>query len=166
VLITFGGVDPSNATRRVLEAIADVCKARDIAISVLAGRGYRELDSIASYGVPVDVAVSDMADRIRAADIVFTSAGRTVFEVAALGTPSIVLAQNDRELTHFFASEAHGFLNLGLATKAGTATIQDAFVRLADDFSRRQQIQRRMLDNELRTGTARVVQLIEATIGG
>ena len=40
-----------------------------------------------------------------AADIAFSSAGRTVYELALAGTPSIIMAQNERELTHFFASE-------------------------------------------------------------
>ena len=48
------------------------------------------------------------------ADLIFTSAGRTTYEVASIGVPTIVLAQNDRELTHFFASSEFGFINLGL----------------------------------------------------
>jgi CMP-N-acetylneuraminic acid synthetase/spore coat polysaccharide biosynthesis predicted glycosyltransferase SpsG len=167
VLLTFGGVDPNNATRRVLEAIAGPCRERGIEISVVAGRGYRQLDSLAALpDAHVDVAVGDMADRIRAADLVFTSAGRTVFEVAAIGTPAIVLTQNERELTHFFASEEHGFRNLGLVTEASDDTIRAAFLELVASRSLRERMHRRMLDNELRTGTARVVQLIEATIGG
>lgn len=167
VLVTFGGVDPTNATRRVLEAIAETCLERGIRLSVVAGRGYRQLDSLARFhNVTIDVAVADMADRIREADVVFTSAGRTVFEVAALGTPAIVLAQNERELTHFFASEEHGFVNLGLATAVSPGEIRAAFSALVDDPVRRERMHRRMLDNELRTGTVRVVQLIEATIGG
>jgi CMP-N-acetylneuraminic acid synthetase/spore coat polysaccharide biosynthesis predicted glycosyltransferase SpsG len=167
VLLTFGGVDPNNATRRVLEAIAEACRERGIEISVIAGRGYRQLRSLTNVAdARVDVAVGDMADRIRAADVVFTSAGRTVFEVAALGTPAIVVAQNERELTHFFASEEHGFRNLGLVGDVTDEAIQAAFIELVDSRALRERMHRRMLDNELRTGTARVVQLIEATIGG
>jgi len=167
VLLTFGGVDPNNATRRVLRAIAGECRIRGIDVAVIAGQGYRQLESLARFpDVQVDVAVQDMADRIQAADLVFTSAGRTVFEVAALGTPAIVLAQNERERTHFFASEEHGFRNLGLVTEVSDETIRGAFLELLESRRLRERMHRRMLDNELRTGTARVVQLIEATIGG
>ena len=166
VLLTFGGVDPANATRRVLDAIAGPCQAMGVEISVIAGRGYRQLETLETFtDVTVDVSVQDMADRIRMADIVFTSAGRTVFEVAAIGTPAIVLAQNERELTHFFASEEHGFINLGLAGTVDRDAIAAAFLELVNDRDRREQMHRRMLDNELRTGTARVVQLLEATMG-
>ncbi len=36
------------------------------------------------------------------ADIIFSSAGRTIYEIASISTPAIILAQNERELTHFF----------------------------------------------------------------
>jgi CMP-N-acetylneuraminic acid synthetase/spore coat polysaccharide biosynthesis predicted glycosyltransferase SpsG len=166
VLVTFGGVDPNNLTRRVVSAIHEECRHRRISINVVAGRGYTALDSLRPYdGVVVDRAVSAMADRIRAADLAFTSAGRTIFEMAVLGTPAIVLAQNDRELTHFFASREHGFRHLGLGCLADEKVILEAFVELLDDPEERRRMSRRMLDNELRTGTARVVRLIEAAIG-
>jgi spore coat polysaccharide biosynthesis predicted glycosyltransferase SpsG/CMP-N-acetylneuraminic acid synthetase len=162
VLVTFGGVDPNNLTWKVLAAIYEECRRRGIEVQVVAGRGYSNFDSLAAFaGATVDRAVANMADRIRAADIVFTSAGRTVFEVACLGTPGIVLAQNERELTHFFASTEHGFLNLGLGLNVNSEAILEAFVRLVDSPVERRQMQERMLDNDLRGGTARVVRLIE-----
>jgi CMP-N-acetylneuraminic acid synthetase len=167
VLVTFGGVDPNNLTRRVLTAIHDECVRRGIELEVVAGRGYRQFASLAPFGsARVVRSVSDMAERIRAADLAFTSAGRTIFEIACLGTPAIVLAQNERELTHFFASEAHGFRHLGLGTRIEPDEIRRAFVELVDDPDERRRRQGRMLDNDLRGGTARVVRLIEATIGG
>ena len=78
-------------------------------------------------------AVPDMAERLAAADLAITSAGRTVFEVATLGTPAIVLAQNERELTHTFASEDHGFRHLGLGRDVPTTTIAAEVMRLVDD---------------------------------
>lgn len=165
VLVTFGGVDPANLTRRVLEAIDDECARRGIRIDVVAGIGYRAFDTLARFtAVNVERAVVDMADRIRGADLAFTSAGRTVFEIASLGTPTIVLAQNSRELTHSFASEEHGFMNLGLGSEVSTDRIRGAFVKLVENADERRQMQRRMLDNELRSGTTRVVRLIEGAL--
>ena len=165
VLLTFGGTDPNDLTQRVLSAIGPACQERGIAIDVVLGTGYPAERQLASGpGVEVSRNVPNMSDHMRAADLVFTSAGRTVFEVACLGTPAIVLAQNQRELTHFFASEEHGFLNLGLASAATQERITTAFVELIEDPAARRHMHRLMLDNDLRTGKDRVLDLIERTI--
>lgn len=165
VLVTFGGVDPNNLTLRVVAAIHDECVRRGIVLSVVAGRGYGGFASLAGFpGIRVDRAVVDMADRMRAADIAFTSAGRTIFEIASIGTPAIVLAQNDRELTHLFASDEHGFRHLGLGVAVSDDQIRAAFLELANDAAARRRMQTRMLDNDIRSGTSRVVQLIERTL--
>ena len=165
VLVTFGGVDPNNLTRLALAAISAECQQRGIEIEVIAGRGYAAFESLSGFaGIAVHRAVVDMADRIRAADVVITSGGRTVFEVASLGTPAIVLAQNDRELTHFYASEEHGFLNLGLGRDVSPDRLLSSFQQLLDSADVRRDMQRRMLSTYLRAGTARVVRLIEGTM--
>ena len=165
ILVTFGGVDPADLTRRVVDAIAGPAVERGIAVEVVLGRGYaHDPSGIERPGVTVASAVADMAERIAAADLAITSAGRTVFEVATLGTPAVVLAQNDRELTHTFASEAHGFRHLGLGRDVPAATIAEEVIRLVDDPAARRTMQSRMLRADLRGGTARVVRLIEEAI--
>jgi CMP-N-acetylneuraminic acid synthetase/spore coat polysaccharide biosynthesis predicted glycosyltransferase SpsG len=165
VLVTFGGVDPADLTRMVVEAIAPPAAELGISIEVVLGRGYaHDPSGMARPGVSVVSAVPDMAERIRAADVAITSAGRTVFEVATLGTPAIVFAQNERELTHTFASEDHGFRHLGLGRDVPAATIADEFRRLVADPAMRREQQSRMLRADLRGGTARVVRLIEEAI--
>ncbi|MEZ0240997.1 MAG: acylneuraminate cytidylyltransferase [Chloroflexota bacterium] len=165
IVVTFGGVDPSDLTRRVVEAIAGPALERGIAVEVILGRGYaNDPSGIAQPGVTVASAVPDMAERLVAADLAITSAGRTVFEIATLGTPAIVLAQNDRELTRTFASEDHGFRHLGLGRDVQATTIAAEVMRLVDDPAARRDMQTRMLRADLRGGTARVVRLIEEAI--
>lgn len=165
ILVTFGGTDPNNLTARTLAEIHDLAVAQGIELDVVAGRGYAAFDTLARFGsARVVHSVADMADRIRAADLVVTSAGRTVFEVASLGTPAVVVAQNERELTHFFASIEHGFVNLGLGRDLPDGAIRDAVESLIADPEARRRNQGRMLDNELRSGTSRVVQLIEEVL--
>lgn len=165
VLITFGGTDPNDLTRHTLDAISAYCAASGIAIDVVLGTGYPSTRAL-TPGVHVRVmrSVSDMSEFMRAADVVITSAGRTVFEVACIGTPAIVLAQNERELTHLFASEEHGFLNLGLGREASSKEIRSSLARLCADADMRADMQRRMLNNDLRTGKQRVMGLIHRTI--
>jgi CMP-N-acetylneuraminic acid synthetase/spore coat polysaccharide biosynthesis predicted glycosyltransferase SpsG len=166
-LVTFGGVDPADLTARVTRAIQPVAAERGIVTDVVLGRGYaNEPPTAEPPRLIVDRAVTDMAERMAAADIVFTSAGRTIFEIACIGTPAIVIAQNPRELTHTFASPEHGFRHLGLGADVSDEAIRQAFIDLVDNAEERRQMQRRMLREDLRGGTARVVRLIEEAIEG
>jgi spore coat polysaccharide biosynthesis predicted glycosyltransferase SpsG len=167
VLVTFGGVDASDLTARVIRSIRSAAAERGIVIDVVLGRGYaNEPPSADPPDLIVDRAVSDMAERMGAADIVFTSAGRTIFEIACIGTPAIVLAQNRRELTHTFASDERGFRHLGLGSEVSDEAIRQAFIDLVDNVETRRMMQLRMLREDLRGGTARVVRLNEEAIEG
>ncbi len=40
ILITFGGVDPNNYTKKVLDSIYEFCIQKNITINIIAGFGY------------------------------------------------------------------------------------------------------------------------------
>jgi CMP-N-acetylneuraminic acid synthetase/spore coat polysaccharide biosynthesis predicted glycosyltransferase SpsG len=166
VLVTFGGTDPNNLTGRVTRLIAPIARDAGIHVRVILGLGYHHEPRIESNpDMTVLTSVANMAVHMRNADIVFTSAGRTTFEVACVGTPAIVIAQNERELTHLFATNDHGFLNLGLAGEVQDGEIVRAFTRLVADASERQRMQERMTAVDLKGGQDRVRSLIEGLLG-
>ena len=101
-----------------------------------------------------------MSRRIHAADLVITSAGRTVYEVAAIGTPCIVMCQNAREQRHLFALAENGFVNLGLGADVPDDLLRETLARVIADAGQRQQMNQRMLAADIRGGTARVIRLI------
>lgn len=164
VLVTFGGTDPADLTRRVIDAIAPYCGERSIAIDVVLGRGYAHDRPRSSGVVTVHDSVGNMAEFMRQADVAFTSAGRTVFELALVGVPSVILAQNDRELTHLFASAENGFLNLGRGDSCPPARVLDALARLVADPAFRRRMHDLMRMTDLRGGRERVVSLVEDAI--
>lgn len=94
------------------------------------------------------------------ADIVFTSAGRTIYELVSLATPAIVLAQNERELTHLFASEANGLKNLGLGRELTTQFILEEFIMLVEDHNIRRSMYNAMRNNDLLGGRDRVRRIL------
>ncbi len=162
VLITFGGVDPNNYTRKVIAAIEPFCQAHQIKITVIAGFGYTQYASLEAYpSVEVLKNVTNISHYMLEADIVFTSAGRTTYEIASIGTPAIVLAQNEREMTHFFASSQFGFLNLGLGYHLSESSIAQHFSELVANPTQRNQMHRLMLEVDLKHGRERVNQLIQ-----
>jgi CMP-N-acetylneuraminic acid synthetase/spore coat polysaccharide biosynthesis predicted glycosyltransferase SpsG len=162
VLVTFGGVDPNNLTRRVVRVAAPIARRHGALLTVILGLGYgHDVRDLEVDGVEVHRSVSNMARRMREADVVFTSAGRTTFEVACVGTPAIVIAQNERELSHLFATEGNGFLHLGLATDVDDDAIAAALELLIGDEARRREMQRRLTATNLTDGLERVRLLIE-----
>src|SRR5690606_27241069 len=82
VLLTFGGVDPNNYTRKVIEAIHPYCRQHGIELCVVAGFGYSQYETLEPYAdVQVFRNSMTIAEHMSAADIIFTSAGRTTYEV-------------------------------------------------------------------------------------
>lgn len=165
ILITFGGVDPNNYTKKVLDSIYGYCKDNNIAITVIAGFGYDKYESIESFaGVVIEKNVTNISTYMLDADLIFTSAGRTTYEIASISTPAIVLAQNERELTHFFASSEYGFLNLGLGYEVSNEKLYDSFVELLNSNETRGYMSSLMKNTDLKDGRKTVSKLIQNLI--
>ena len=165
VLITFGGVDLNNYTKDVIESIYDYCQQSKIKITVVVGFGYNQYESLQKY-VDIDIKknIVNISKYMLAADIIFTSAGRTTYEIASLGTPAIVLAQNERELTHFFASNEFGFLNLGLGYNVSKKTLYRNFIDIVESEESRHSMSILMKKTNLKSGRNRVNRLIQNLI--
>ena len=165
VLLTFGGVDPNNYTLKVLQSIYDYCIENGINISVVAGFGYQHYESLTAF---TDIAIyknaTDISDHMKKANLIFTSAGRTTYEIASLNIPAIVLAQNERELSHFFASEEYGFTNLGLGYNIANEEILKVFSNLVSNYEARKQISALMAKSDLHSGRNRTLKLIKNVV--
>jgi len=165
VLVTFGGVDPNDLTRKILRSITPVCAEEGIRVVVIAGLGYRHIDELEDFGeIEVVYNTPNIARYMREADLCFTSAGRTTYELAAVGTPTVVLAQNERELTHFFASEQYGFVHLGLGREASEETIRDQFEDVLNRPDARRYMSELMRSTNVTGGRARVAALLRAVL--
>ena len=162
ILISFGGVDPNNYTKKVIETIYEYSMQNSIRINVVTGFGYKKYDSIDNYkNINIYKNVANISKYMLEADLIFTSAGRTTYEVASIGVPTIVLAQNDRELTHFFANSEFGFLNLGLGYNISDEEIYKNFIELIDSYENRKYMSELMLKFDLKSGRKRVNKLIQ-----
>ena len=146
VLITFGGTDASDFSRKTLESIFDLCREQAIAVSVVAGPGYaykedletriNELDPGAAL-LTFTHATNVMSREMQSADIALCSAGRTVYEMAHMRIPAIVLAHHEREDMHTFARPRNGFVYLGVMRDYRSDRVLRAFARLLDPGVRR-----------------------------
>ncbi len=146
VLLTFGGSDPQQLTVKAASALRDL----DPQVEVVAVAGpafscrneFEELQAALPRRVPlIQEAGGHIADLMLEADVVLCSGGMSVYEIAALGTPGIVLGQNMREDGRMRAFAVHGTLEyLGLGTEVGEAAIAAAARGLLADPARRRQM--------------------------
>lgn len=109
---------------------------------MILGLGYDGLERLIekyepNQSVQIYRNVSDISEFMFKADIIFTSAGRTMYEVCSLGVPTICMCQNDREVSYVFANESNGFINLGLGTEIEMQEIIDAFINLVNNVELR-----------------------------
>ncbi|EEM93319.1 cytidylyltransferase domain-containing protein [Bacillus thuringiensis] len=164
VLITFGGTDPNNLTKKTLDAIVNM--PYEFEITVVLGPGYKYKDAIFkdidnySRVINVYTEINNMAEFMLEADVIFSSAGRTMYEIAMIGTPAIIISQNYRELTHLFGHNYNGFINLGIHHEAREDIIQQSLERLIRDEQLRQMMNNRMLQHDLKRGIERVLSII------
>ena len=94
------------------------------------------------------------------ADLAVTSQGRTVYELASMGVPAVVLAQNEREAEHVFAGIQNGFINLGLGSQQDDSTIISTIEWLMKTPEVRKQMRRLQLSKDFSKGQDRVIKLI------
>lgn len=164
ILITFGGTDPNNYTEKILNLLS--CYNESIYIDVILGLGYKEKEYIKnkykdSRNIRVVDSVTNISDYMYDSDIVITSGGRTMYEVASLGIPCMVLCQNERELTHLFGNAGNGFLNLGLGKYLNDGIIKNNLIELINNHSMRIEMNERMCSINLENGFENIMAVVK-----
>lgn len=165
VVVLFGGSDPSDFTYRVYK-MAERLHAEypDMQFEFVLGAGYdnsiHHLTDADAYHIRVLSDIKRVSDALMNADLAITSQGRTVYELAAMGVPAIVMAQNERETKHTFAQMQNGFLNLGMGVNVNDETLEKTFRFVVDTPQIRAEMRKLMLQHDLRKGIDRVKQII------
>ena len=165
IFICFGGADPQNYTEAVLDIITKNYY-KNYSFTVVLGRAKANVESIfEKYGkysnIRILYDVPNMPALMLEHDIAITSRGRTAFELALLGIPTISIAQNDREMMHSFISPQNGFEFLGFKPPMDTLEkIIQTYLMMSKES--RELIQNKLLSHDLRGGRSRVMHLIRS----
>jgi CMP-N-acetylneuraminic acid synthetase/spore coat polysaccharide biosynthesis predicted glycosyltransferase SpsG len=165
IVVIFGGTDPSNFTKRIYEMAKRIHKDYpEIKFHFALGVGYdqkaNQIETDETAGIYVEQNLKHISDLFAKADLAFTSQGRTVYELATMGVPAVVMAQNEREMKHTFAQMNNGFLNLGLGINVADETIETTFRWLVETPQIRKEMQSLMMRHDLKSGIKRVIGLI------
>ena len=164
VFISFGGADPQNYSDRLMKII---CKEKyaDLDFVIVLGRAKQNMEELMQYNrfenIEVLYDIKNMPEIMSTCDIGVTSRGRTAYELALLGIPTIAMAQNKREENHGFVCNENGFTYIGLnpSDHIMESTL-DMYIGLAKE--EREVFQKKLLEHDLKNGRKRVMNLINA----
>lgn len=166
VFVSFGGADPQNYSDRLLAIVAgDPKRYSKYRFTVALGRAKLNVNELMRYNelpnVEILYDVSNMPELMSSCDVAVTSRGRTGYELAILGVPSIAMAQNRREEKHGFVSNENGFTYLGLNPPDEVIKSNlDMYLGLSREA--RQRFQSMLISHDLRDGRRRVMGLINS----
>lgn len=171
VLLTFGGTDPLGLTVESVSALGH--SYVEYTYRVVLGPGFDGEAELRS--LPEDVCsqfdfrrdVDNMGELMQWADVAISSGGRTVYELAATGTPAIVIAQNEGEVERMELLRRHGVIQfLGHGESVDFATLPAVLDDLAKDAERRSVLSsrgRELIDGQ---GLQRILETIERMFVG
>lgn len=172
LLITFGGTDQNDCSRRVLNIVEPICRAYGIAVRIVAGPGYLHRENMEAHlialGNPLvqfTWATNVMSRMMEGADLAICSAGRTVYELAHMRIPAIVLAHHEREARHTFARPRNGFAFAGLMQKVSDGRIRNIFLAMLKQ-DRRARFWARQDKLDFVPNKARVIHLMQEVLDG
>jgi len=166
LLITFGGTDPNNFTLQTLETVLDICKQRGIQLYIVTGPGYAYKENLSAYLKTIDYDTIEyihqtgiMSSIMERVDLAISSAGRTVYELAHMRIPAIIMSQHDREETHAFARPENGFEYIGLMNPFRSDRLTDSLKKLLDT-QHRKNLYEKMRSFHLERNKKRVIKKI------
>lgn len=165
VLVIFGGTDPCNLTKRLFDVIQMINNDK-IHYTFILGMGYKKTNELIEKSKNLNLNVDFiqdvklMTEYMGKADIAISSQGRTMLELASMGVPTILLAQNKREQHHEFGYLKNGFINLGLGSEVEDDTIKQTLIWLINSPQIRKQMKDQMKKKDLKQGIERVKNII------
>ena len=164
ILLTFGGTDPNDLTKKTLNCILKSEFKGNV--KVILGLGYMDKKGIEKEfqdysNIEIFEDVKNISEYMISADIIFTSAGRTMYEIASIGVPCVCLCQNQRELSHIFGNVENGFINLGLGSEVKENDLINTINDIIDNYDLRMEMSNRMKNVDVRHGFENLMKIVK-----
>ncbi|MCZ2257456.1 PseG/SpsG family protein [Sporosarcina sp. G11-34] len=147
LVISFGDEDAGNLTYRALRHMLQL--QIPLKVTALIGENYSHdvselrMMALGRRNTFIQVQPYNVTEMYASADIILCAAGYMPYEVAVLGIPCIILAQNDFELSLAFPKEQHGFTHLGAGRKVKQSSLLNAIMEpLLHDSLRKKAVKR------------------------
>lgn len=138
ILISLGGVDRTNMTGQVLEALAETALPGKTQLDIIMGASAPYLDEVRQQAAQlsptatVNVSVGDMAERMCLADLSIGAAGGTSWERCCLGLPAVLVILADNQVPGARALEAAGATLTVTGPEAVQAALPSALAKIGE----------------------------------
>ncbi len=169
VLVTMGGADPFGLTEKVVAAIAGMEGIEATVVLGPAKRMTAELEGLMKNRpgwMEFIHGVKDMATLMSAVHIAFTAIGTTVYELAYMGVPTVLIANYAEDRATLSPLSATGaFVSLGVGIEVSGEMIRGAIEEFKNSGERYASMSGRagaLVDGN---GASRVAGVIEALMG-
>ncbi|HEY1067457.1 MAG TPA: bifunctional UDP-2,4-diacetamido-2,4,6-trideoxy-beta-L-altropyranose hydrolase/GNAT family N-acetyltransferase, partial [Pirellulales bacterium] len=167
LLILFGGADAGNLTGSVLAALRGMVPT--LAVEVVLGPANAHRAAIEREAelwgdrCRVLFGETNLSAAFRRADLALSAGGGTIWELAAVGTPTlaVITAENQRPGVERFAA-VRAIENLGDAENVSPDELVGAVHRLMADASRREELSRTARSLVDGRGAERVVEALDS----
>jgi UDP-2,4-diacetamido-2,4,6-trideoxy-beta-L-altropyranose hydrolase len=168
VLVTMGGSDPENVTKKALLALLQI--EANIETRIVIGSGNPRQDDLQVLaaqraGFQLERSPANMAALMRWADLAISGAGSTCWELAYLGLPAIVIAlSQDQQGIARGLAENEVAVSLGWHANLSEERISEALNSLLNDQGRRRAMSergRKLVDGR---GAERVVAFLQSSL--
>jgi len=166
ILLTFGGTDQHNLTYKIYSSISSICRNYGIKINIVTGPGYTGFQHLKKTichdnNVLLTHATGVMSKIMEESQLAITSNGRTVYELAHMNIPAIVIPQNDREKLHDFANEKTGFLVLDIYQSGKSEEVVSGLLnKLLRDNSLRFKLYKNLSTIEFNKNKKSIIEMI------
>jgi len=171
ILVTQGGADTYGFTPKIMGALYGIEK--DCQIDTVIGpafKHYKELQeaidkSKGNFNIIHNV--NNICELMQRSDLTVTAGGNTMFELACVGVPGVVLCGEEFEEETADRMQRYGIVeSLGFGSRVSPEEIYKRVRLLMEDKSRRSEMSRRGQELIDGRGTERIVKLIRERLGG
>ena len=163
ILLHFGGTDPLNIHELCFRALNGL---NNYTFEYILGK--EDATNIKekinkSHNSVFAQGVTDFARRLFEADLCLVSGGVTMYEAAAIGTPTITISHNeDQNFAASIFEKEVGSINLGIAKGLAADAIRSAVADIDAAYTKRREMSVRMKRFALADGVDKTCNIIEA----
>jgi len=173
ILVSFGGADRTNQTKKVVVALAAM-KTAPPDLIIVGGPLYGDIDGLRALvskeshlNTELYINTAEMPKLMARCDLAITSGGSTLWELACIGVPTLVISTSEPERKTGLLLEQRGICRyLGHHDQVSQKQIKHAVA----DYSNNREERREMVQNGKRLvdglGIQRVMDYLMAALGG